>query len=112
MNSIVEYQLEKRTIQLSNYYKNRIQRIWYYGVVEMDEDYMLHLENAGYKPLFSLGNIWFQHREIKPRRDAQEVVIQNSYIMDFKALVEDARSRNNTFLRILREKFVTEPPFN
>lgn len=112
MNSIVEYQLEKRTIQLSNYYKNRIQRIWYYGVVELDEDYMLHLENAGYKPLFSLGNIWFQHREIKPRRDAQEVVIQNSYIMDFKALVEDARSRNNTFLRILREKFVTNPPFN
>ncbi|MBD5505627.1 MAG: hypothetical protein HDR09_18275 [Lachnospiraceae bacterium] len=110
MNAVVEYQLEKRTIQLSKYYHNRIQRIWYYGIVEMDEEYMLHLENTGYKPIFSLGNIWFQHREIKPSRDSMDVVIQNSYIMDFKALVDDARSRNSTFLRILREKFATDSP--
>ena len=110
-NIVVEYQLEKRTIQLSKYYHNKIQRVWYYGIVDMDDDYILHLENSGYKPLFSLGHVWFQHREIKPSRDAKDVVIQNSYIMDFKALIEDARSRNNTFLRILREKFVTETPF-
>jgi len=111
LNSIVEYQLEKRTIQLSKYYNNRIQRIWYYGIVEMDDDYMLHLENNGYKPLFSMGNIWFQHKEIRPSRESQDVVIQNSYIMDFKALVNDARSRNDTFLRILREKFVSDELF-
>lgn len=111
LNTIVEYQLEKRTIQLSKYYHNRIQRIWYYGIVDIDDDYMLHLENSGYKPIFSLGNVWFQHREIKVSRNSKDVVIQNSYIMDFKALIDDARSRNNTFLRILRDKFISEPPF-
>ena len=59
--------------------------------IEKDEEYMPHLENTGYKPIFSLGNIWFQHREINPSRDSKDVVIQNYYIMDFKALVDDAR---------------------
>lgn len=109
MNSIVEYQLDQRTIQLSKYYNDRIQRVWYYGIVEMDDEYRLHLENSQYKPLFSHGNIWYRQKEIKPSLNAKNVVIQNSYIMDFKALVEDARSRNNTFLRILKEKFAAEP---
>lgn len=32
-------------------------------------------------------------------------VVQNSYIMDFKALAEDANSRNETFLKILKHQF-------
>lgn len=109
MNSIVEYQLDTRTIQLSKYYNDRIQRVWYYGIVEMDDEYRLHLENNQFKPLFSHGNVWYRQKEIKPSLNAKNVVIQNAYIMDFKALVEDARSRNNTFLRILKEKFSVEP---
>lgn len=105
MNSIVEYQLDKRTIQLSKYYHNRIQRIWYYGIVEMNDEYRLHLANNGYNPLFSHGDIWYRQKEIKATLNAINVVIQNSYIMDFKALVEDAQSRNSTFLKILKEKF-------
>lgn len=105
MNSIVEFQLDQRTIQLSKYYNDRIQRVWYYGIVDMDDEYRLHLENSQYKPLFSHGNVWYRQKEIKPSLNAKNVVIQNSYIMDFKALVDDARSRNNTFLRILKEKF-------
>lgn len=105
MNSIVEYQLDKRTIQLSKYYHDRIQRIWYYGIVEMNDEYRLHLANNGYNPLFSHGDIWYRQKEIKATLNAINVVIQNSYIMDFKALVEDAQSRNSTFLKILKEKF-------
>lgn len=105
MNSIVEYQLDKRTIQLSKYYRDRIQRIWYYGIVEMNDEYRLHLANNGYNPLFSHGDIWYRQKEIKATLNAINVVIQNSYIMDFKALVEDAQSRNSTFLKILKEKF-------
>ena len=108
ISSIVEYQLDQRTIQLSKYYNDRIQRVWYYGIVEMDDEYRLHLENNQYKPLFSHGNIWYRQKDIKPSLNAKNFVIQNSYIMDFKALVEDARSRNNTFLRILKEKFSCE----
>lgn len=112
MNSIVEYQLDQRTIQLSKYYNDRIQRIWYYGIVEMNDEYRLHLDNNQYRPLFSHGDIWYRQKEIKPHLNAQNVVIQNSYIMDFKALVADAHSRNSTFLRILKEKFTTESTIN
>lgn len=103
--SNVEYQLDKRTIQLSKFYNGRIQRVWYYGIIDMDDEYRLHLENNQFKPLFSHGNVWYRQKEIKPSLNAKNVVIQNCYIMDFKALVEDARSRNNIFLRILKEKF-------
>lgn len=41
-NSDVEVQLENRAIKLSSYYKNRIQRIWYYGIVDLQDDYIRH----------------------------------------------------------------------
>lgn len=104
-NSIVEFQLDTRTQQLSDYFNNRIERAWFYGIVELTDKYKLHLKNNGYKPLFSHGNIWYRQKEVFPTLEGQTSVIQDSYIMDFKALVEDAKSRNSTFLKILREKF-------
>ena len=78
----------------------------------MNDEYRLHLDNNQYRPLFSHGDIWYRQKENKPHLNAQNVVIQNSYIMDFKALVADAHSRNSTFLRILKEKFTTESTIN
>lgn len=101
-NSIVEFQLDKRTQQLAKYYKNRIQRMWFYGIVDMDDDYRLHLENNQYVPLFSQGNIYYRSKTIKASLDSDIKVIQNSYIMDITALVEDANHRNSTFLKILQ----------
>lgn len=104
-NSIVEFQLDKRTQALAKYFGSRIQRAWFYGVVDMDDDYRLHLKNNEYKPLFSHGNIYFRTKRIYASSDDNIGVIQNSYILDFKALVEDADSRNKTFLKIITEKF-------
>jgi hypothetical protein len=104
-NSIVEFQLDTRTQALAKYYGKRIQRAWFYGVVDMDDSYRIHLRNEQYKPLYSHGYIYFRSKPIYPSLDSEITVIQNSYIMDYKALIEDADSRNNTFLRILREKF-------
>jgi hypothetical protein len=105
LNSIVEFQLDTRTQALAKYYDKRIQRAWFYGVVDMDDAYRNHLRNEGYKPLYSHGYIYFRSKHVYIDPDSEETVIQNSYIMDYKALIEDADSRNNTFLRIIREKF-------
>jgi hypothetical protein len=105
LNSIVEFQLDTRTQALAKYYNKRIQRAWFYGVVDMNDDYRSHLRNVGYKPLYSHGYIYFRSKHVYTNPDSDETVIQNSYIMDYKALIEDADSRNNTFLRIIREKF-------
>lgn len=104
-NSIVEFQLDTRTQRLAEYYGKRIQRMWFYGIVEISEKYEMHLLNNLYKPLYSNGKVYFRSKPIYTDKSMQYSVIQNSYIMDFKALVDDANSRNETFLRILKHQF-------
>lgn len=104
-SSIVEFQLDTRTQRLAEFYGKKIQRMWFYGIVEFDERYEMHLVNNGYDPLFSNGNIYFKSKIVYTDKSKSYGVIQNSYIMDFKALVEDANSRNETFLKILRHQF-------
>lgn len=104
-NSIVEFQLDTRTQRLAEYYGMRIQRMWFYGVVDFDERYETHLVNNGFNPLFSNGNVYFRSKTVYTDKSKSFGVIQNAYIMDFKALVEDASSRNETFLKILRHQF-------
>uniref|UniRef100_A0AB33JJ30 ATP-binding protein n=1 Tax=Prevotella sp. GTC17262 TaxID=3236797 RepID=A0AB33JJ30_9BACT len=106
-NSIVEFQLDTRTQRLAEYYGNRIQRMWFYGIVDFDNRYRMHLVNNGFSPLFSNGEIYFRSKTVYLNLDKQQSVIQNAYILDFKAMVEDADSRNSTFLKILRERFKT-----
>lgn len=113
MNSIVEIQLDKRTQLLSKHYGNRIQRAWYYGIVDMTDDYRMHLKNNEYKPLFSHGNIYYKVKPVYRDLNDDIGVIQHSYILDYKSLVEDANARNSAFLRILKDKFchLSTPPF-
>lgn len=105
LNSIVEFQLDTRTQRLAEYYGNRIQRMWFYGIVEFDDKYRLHLVNNGFKPLFSNGSSYFRSKEVFTDLTQTVSVTQNAYIMDFKALVEDANTRNATFLKILQSNF-------
>lgn len=104
-NSIVNVQLETRTIRLAEYFNRRIQRMWFYGVVEFDEDFERYLVNQDFNPLFSSGSVYFRSKEIFTDKTKSYGVIQNAYMLDFKALVEDANSRNETFLKILQSKF-------
>lgn len=107
-NSIVEFQLDTRTQRLAEYYGNRIQRMWFYGIVDFDDRYRKHLINNGFKPLFSNGEMYFRSKYVYLDLDMKKSVIQNVYILDYKAMVEDASSRNSTFLKILRERFKTK----
>lgn len=104
-NSIVEFQLDTRAQKLAEYYGKRVQRMWFYGVVEFNDKYETHLVNSQFNPLYSNGNIYFRSKIVYTDKNKTSCVIQNAYIMDFKALVEDANSRNETFLTILRNQF-------
>lgn len=79
--------------------------MWFYGVVEFDEDFERYLVNQGFNPLFSSGSVYFRSKEIFTDKTKSFGVIQNAYMMDYKALVEDANSRNETFLKILQSNF-------
>lgn len=104
-NSIVEFQLDTRTRRLAEYYGNRIQRMWFYGIVDFDDQYEMHLRDNYFKPLFSNGKIYFRSKQVSLNLTSSESVIQNAYILDFSAMVEDANSRNSTFLKILQHSF-------
>lgn len=104
-NSIVEFQLDTRTQRLAEYYGRRVQRMWFYGIVEFTDKYRMHLVNNGYNPLFSNGSVYFKSKPVYTDLEKSFSVVQNSYIMDFSALVEDANTRNETFLKILKNQF-------
>ena len=104
-NSIVEFQLNTRTRRLAKYYDDKIQRMWFYGIVEFNDEYERHLIDDDFRQLFSNGNVYFRSKSIYLDKTLSKSVVQNAYIMDFKALVEDANSRNEAFLKVLQNHF-------
>lgn len=105
-NSIVEIQLEKRARKLLQHYKDKIQQIWFYGIVEIDEEYELHLA-SDYHKLYSTGKVYYRDKEIVLQANPKVSVPIGLFIMDFDAVVNDADARNSTFLNIIRNKIST-----
>ena len=105
VNVSVEVQLEKRARDLAAFYPGRIQTLWLYGVVDMDDNYKLHLSSAGYKPVFSEGTAFINTNGITIKLNPLTEIPAVRYILDFDALVNDADARNKTFLSLIKSKF-------
>jgi len=103
-NSIVEIQLENRARKLLKYYGNKIQQIWFYGIVEFNEEYELHLQ-SDYHKLYSNGKVYYRNKEIVLQSNPRISIPIGLFIMDFDAVVSDADARNSTFLNIIKSKF-------
>ncbi len=106
-NSIVEIQLEKRARKLLQHYKDKIQQIWFYGIVEINEEYELHLA-SDYHKLYSTGKVYYRDKEIVLQANPKISVPIGLFIMDFDAVVDDADARNSTFLNIIRSKITSK----
>lgn len=100
-------QLEKRARKLMKYYKNKIQRIWYYGIIEFNEDIELALAGE-YKELYSNGKMYYKETQVAISLDPKITLPIGVYMWDINAIVEDANSRNNTFLSFIKSKFISE----
>ena len=57
-------QLLKRARKLVDYCSN-IQRVWYFGIIEVDKDLSQLLEDSGWTPLFSKGQVFYDDFQIK-----------------------------------------------
>lgn len=104
-NIRIEAQLEKRARDLFSIYPNKIQSLWLYGIVELDNDYKAVLSTAGYQPMFSKGNIFVHTGDITVDWESRTKIPAVRYILDFDALVNDADARNKTFLNLIKSKF-------
>jgi len=101
-------QLEKRATKLMEYYPNKIQRIWFYAVVEFDEQLKLYLRNNKYSPLYSTDHLYYGEQDLYLSLTDPNFVKVGYYILSLDAFINDADTRNSTFLRILKEHFQEE----
>ena len=86
-------------------YPDKVQSLWLYGVVELDNDYKSHLSSAGYHPLYSKGNVFVNTNDITVDWESGIKIPAVRYILDFDAVVNDADARNLTFLNLIKSKF-------
>ena len=103
-NSDIVVQLHERARALSTFYGNRLQRVWYYGVEDLDTQTRLDLRSLEFKPLFSKGTTYFKHTEVFVNEEPEIRVEADMYIMDDAAMVNDAEARNSTFMKILQHQ--------
>jgi len=79
----------------------RIQRIWYYAVIQISDTMSMRLAQQKWAPLFSVGKTFYQ--EFPTPRPDGSIVPTPTFVMSFDAIVADAECRNHTFLEILRD---------
>jgi len=96
-------QLTSRARKLLTNYPNKIQRIWFYGIVDIDKEFRLHLKTNGFKELYSNDTVLFKPTEVY--LDDKVSISMDFYIQTYDSLIKDAEKRNSTFLKILKEGF-------
>ena len=98
-------QLKQRATKLMNYYPNRIQRIWFYGIVEFNDEFKLSLKNEHYTPLFSKDTLYYKENEWYLSLESDIPYKVGTHILSIDAFIKDAKAHNEIFLNILKEGF-------
>lgn len=101
-------QLNQRARKLMHLYPNKIQRIWFYGIVEFNDEFKLSLKDGGYTPLYSKDCLYYKENKIHLNVDDTQPYMIGTYILSIDAFIEDAKARNSTFLQILKNSFKNE----
>ncbi len=80
-------QLKQRATKLMNYYPNRIQRIWFYGIVEFNDEFKLSLKNEHYTPLFSKDTLYYKENEWYLSLESDIPYKVGTYILSIDAFI-------------------------
>ncbi len=93
-------QLTQRASKLVKTCPN-IQRMWYYGIIDINEALEERLGQFEFIPLFSKGKVFY--REFPTKKSDGTIVPSPVFLLSYDALIADADARNSTFLTILRQ---------
>lgn len=99
----VERQLKDRARELYKHFGNKIQRMWFYGIIDITDEVELNLD--GYRPLYSTGKMLFSQRDVKVSLNPELTISVGIFLLDYKALIGDAEKRNATFLSLIQNTF-------
>lgn len=100
-------QLKQRARRLYGCYRSRIQRMWFFGIVDFDKETSIALRES-WTPLFSSGTAFYKEEKVFPvdeNGDEIEASVQQPVSMtlwSYDAFLGDAKMRNETFMRLLR----------
>jgi Histidine kinase-, DNA gyrase B-, and HSP90-like ATPase len=100
-NEEVISQLRQRARKLLKYFPNKIERIWFYGITDIDSEFRISLIEDSFKELFSHGKIFFKSQDIIVDNESRPFKA-DLFVMTYDSLISDSESRNETFLRILK----------
>ena len=96
-------QLRQKARILLSHYPDKIQRIWFYGIVDIDPDLKISLLEDDYIELFSIGSLFYKEQTIIINDDPNNKIPWGLFIQSYESFVSDAETRNSTFLKILKE---------
>lgn len=106
-NMKVVTQLEKRARKLMQHYQNQIQRIWFYGIIEFNEEVEMALAGE-YTELYSSGKMYYRETNVAISLNPKITLPIGVFIWDLDAVINDADSRNSSFLNLIKSKFTNE----
>ena len=104
-NMKVVTQLEKRARKLMQYYDNKIQRIWFYGIIEFNDDVELALTGE-YKELYSTGKMYYRETPVAIQKNPNIILPIGVFVLDLDSIINDADCRNSVFLNLIKSKFI------
>jgi len=103
-NMKVVTQLERRARILMKHYDNRIQRIWFYGIIEFNDEVELALSGE-YTELYSTGRIFYREMPVAIQVRPEKITLPiGVFVMDLNSVIKDADARNSTFLNLIKSK--------
>ncbi|MEO7214953.1 ATP-binding protein [Mucilaginibacter sp.] len=100
----VTSQLRQRARKLLQHYPDKIQRIWFYGIVDFDDEFKVSLLEDKYIELFSCGTVFYKEQPIIMDLETKTEIPVGLYVLSFDAFLKDAEVRNSTFLNLLKEE--------
>jgi Histidine kinase-, DNA gyrase B-, and HSP90-like ATPase len=102
-NEEVISQLRQRARRFLNYFPDKIERIWFYGITDINPEFRISLLEDGFKQLFSHGKMFFKVQDIIIDDENKPFKV-DMFVMTYETLIEDAESRNKSFLEILKSQ--------
>lgn len=102
-------QLKQRARILNNRFTEKLQRVWYYGVAEIDIEFERSLLEDNYIPLYSKGKMLYGEEFIIPdMNDRFSKIPIKLFVLNYDALISDAEARNSSFMQLLKKSIAGE----
>lgn len=111
-NKTILGQIQQRARRLSSLYPNKIQRLWFFGIVDFDNEFLVELDESGWQPIYSKDKVFYKELYVKPVDSnlnplSTPKIPMPVTLMSFQALWNDAQARNQTFLELLKNSIRT-----